>query len=214
MELALTHRSVGGKNNERLEFLGDRVLGLIIADMLFETFPHEPEGDLGYRFTALARRESLARVAQEIEDVVGLDAADVLPVSAKSGVGMEDLLQAIVDRISPPVGDPELPTRALIFDSWFDPYVGVVMLVRVMDGQLGHRDAIRLMMEGSEHEMSTRESWRAYTPASPSVAGKAQRGHANGFSQPRWCLWLAEKAQMSQSRIVGLAADPNAITAF
>ena len=60
--------------------------------------------------------------------------------------------------------------------------------------------------EGSEHEMSTRESWRAYTPASPSVAGKAQRGHANGFSQPRWCLWLAEKAQMSQSRIVGLAA--------
>ncbi len=67
---ALTHASTTIdriQSNERLEFLGDRVLGLIVADMLFETFPHEPEGDLGYRFTALARRETLARVAQEIE---------------------------------------------------------------------------------------------------------------------------------------------------
>ncbi|MDP6896454.1 MAG: ribonuclease III [Rhodospirillales bacterium] len=70
LQHALTHASTTTdrlQSNERLEFLGDRVLGLIIADMLFETFPHEPEGDLGYRFTALARRESLARVAQEID---------------------------------------------------------------------------------------------------------------------------------------------------
>ena len=73
---ALTHASTTTdrlQSNERLEFLGDRVLGLIIADMLFEMFPHEPEGDLGYRFTALARRESLARVAHEIN--LGADIA-------------------------------------------------------------------------------------------------------------------------------------------
>jgi GTP-binding protein LepA len=94
------------------------------------------------------------KVAQEIEDVIGLDAADVIPVSAKSGQGIDELLQAIVDRVPPPNGDPELPTRALIFDSWFDSYVGVVMLVRVMNGTLSHRDAIKLMVKGGEHEIS------------------------------------------------------------
>jgi len=94
------------------------------------------------------------RVAQEIEDVVGLDAADVLPVSAKTGQGVDALLQAVVDCIPPPEGDPAAHTRALVFDSWFDPYVGVVMLVRVMDGQLRDRDRIRLMMSGGEHEVT------------------------------------------------------------
>jgi GTP-binding protein LepA len=93
-------------------------------------------------------------VAQEIEDVVGLDAADVLAVSAKQGTGISELLQAVVDRIPPPVGDLEAPTRALIFDSWFDPYVGVVMLVRVVDGKLNRRDTIRLMISGGEHGIS------------------------------------------------------------
>ena len=79
------------------------------------------------------------RVAQEIEDVIGLDAADVLPVSAKEGKGIEELLEAIVERIPPPQGDPDAPTRALIFDSWFDPYVGAVMLVRVFDGDAPQR---------------------------------------------------------------------------
>ncbi len=94
------------------------------------------------------------RVAQEIEDVVGLDASDVIPVSAKSGQGVAELLQVIVDRISPPVGEPEAPTRALVFDSWFDSYVGVVMLVRIVDGQLQRRDRIRLMISGGEHEIN------------------------------------------------------------
>ncbi len=93
-------------------------------------------------------------VAQEIEDVVGLDAADVLAVSAKQGTGIGELLQAVVDRIPPPVGDLEAPTRALVFDSWFDPYVGVVMLVRVVDGKLNRRDTIRLMISGGEHGIS------------------------------------------------------------
>ncbi|HIF99750.1 MAG TPA: elongation factor 4 [Myxococcales bacterium] len=91
------------------------------------------------------------RVAQEIEDVVGLDAADVLAVSAKQGTGIEALLQAVVDRIPPPVGDVNAPTRALIFDSWFDPYVGVIMLVRVVDGKLSRGDTIKLMISGGEH---------------------------------------------------------------
>ena len=93
-------------------------------------------------------------VAQEIEDVVGLDAADVLAVSAKQGTGIGDLLQAVVDRVPPPVGDLEAPTRALVFDSWFDSYVGVVMLVRVVDGKLNRRDIIRLMISGGEHSIS------------------------------------------------------------
>ena len=91
------------------------------------------------------------RVAQEIEDVVGLDAADVLAVSAKQGTGIEALLQAVVDRIPPPMGDVTAPTRALIFDSWFDPYVGVVMLIRVVDGKLSRGDTIKLMISGGEH---------------------------------------------------------------
>ncbi|MCS5636068.1 MAG: translation elongation factor 4 [Myxococcota bacterium] len=90
-------------------------------------------------------------VAQEIEDVVGLDAADVLAVSAKQGTGIGALLQAVVDRIPPPVGDSDAAARALVFDSWFDPYVGVVMLVRVVDGRLCRRDTIRLMVSGGEH---------------------------------------------------------------
>jgi GTP-binding protein LepA len=93
-------------------------------------------------------------VAQEIEDVVGLDAADVLAVSAKQGTGIEALLQAVVDRIPPPMGDSDAATRALVFDSWFDPYVGVVMLVRVVDGRLDRRDTIRLMLSGGEHGIS------------------------------------------------------------
>jgi GTP-binding protein LepA len=93
-------------------------------------------------------------VAQEIEDVVGLDATDVLFVSAKQGTGIELLLQAVVDRVPPPVGESDAPTRALIFDSWFDPYVGVVMLVRVMDGKLNRRDSTKMMISGGEHTIT------------------------------------------------------------
>ena len=94
------------------------------------------------------------RVAQEIEDVVGLDAADVLPVSAKTGQGVEAVLQAIVERIPPPEGDAALPTQALIFDAWFDPYVGTVMLVRVVNGVLHKRERIRFMAAGLEHDIT------------------------------------------------------------
>jgi GTP-binding protein LepA len=94
------------------------------------------------------------RVAEEIEDFIGLDAADVLPVSAKEGVGIEELLERIVECVPPPAGAPDHPTRALVFDSWFDPYVGVVMLVRVVDGRLRRGEEIRMMARGAEKEIS------------------------------------------------------------
>ena len=94
------------------------------------------------------------RVAQEIEDIVGLDAADVLMVSAKSGLGIEEVLQAVVERVPAPTGDAAKPTQALIFDAWFDPYVGVVMLVRVVNGVLHHRERIKFIVAGHEHEIS------------------------------------------------------------
>jgi GTP-binding protein LepA len=94
------------------------------------------------------------RVAQEIEDVIGLDAADVLPVSAKEGKGIAELLEAVVAQIPPPRGDPAARARALVFDSWFDPYVGAVMLVRVVDGVLRRGEEIRMMAAGHEHEIT------------------------------------------------------------
>ncbi|HXV36734.1 MAG TPA: translation elongation factor 4 [Myxococcota bacterium] len=93
------------------------------------------------------------RVAQEIEEVIGLDAADVLPVSAKEGKGIPELLERIVAQIPPPSGDPAAPLRALVFDSWFDSYVGAVMLVRVVDGRLAKGARIRMMASGSEHDL-------------------------------------------------------------
>jgi GTP-binding protein LepA len=93
------------------------------------------------------------RVAQEIEEVVGLDAADVLPVSAKEGTGIEALLERIVEAVPPPKGDPAAPPRALVFDSWFDPYVGAIMLVRVVDGRLERGQRIRMMAKGTERDV-------------------------------------------------------------
>ncbi|HSJ98348.1 MAG TPA: translation elongation factor 4, partial [Myxococcota bacterium] len=93
------------------------------------------------------------RVAQEIEYVIGLDKADVLHVSAKTGQGIEALLERIVEKVPPPSGNPSAPLRALIYDSWFDPYVGVVLLVRVVDGRLARRERVQLMAQGSEHEV-------------------------------------------------------------
>jgi len=93
------------------------------------------------------------RVAQEIEDVIGLDKADVLHVSAKTGQGIDALLERIVEKVPPPAGDPAAPLRALIYDSWFDPYVGVVLLVRVIDGRLTRRERVQLMAQKSEHDV-------------------------------------------------------------
>ena len=87
----------------------------------------------------------------EIEDVIGIDATEAVESSAKTGIGIDDILEQVVAKIPAPVGDPEAPLKALIVDSWFDNYVGVVMLVRVIDGTLKPKDKMRLMSTGATH---------------------------------------------------------------
>lgn len=91
------------------------------------------------------------RVKQEIEDIIGLDTSETLNVSAKTGVGVPELLEQIVAQIPAPTGDPNAPTKALIIDSWFDAYVGVVTLVRVFDGELRVKQKMRVMSTGDDH---------------------------------------------------------------
>ncbi len=91
------------------------------------------------------------RVIAEIEDIIGIPAHDAVRCSAKTGEGVDDVLEAVISRIPPPKGDPEAPLSALIIDSWFDNYVGVVMLVRVMDGALKAKDKILLMATGATY---------------------------------------------------------------
>ena len=93
------------------------------------------------------------RVAEEIEDIVGIDALDAVRCSAKTGIGIEDVLEVIVNKIPPPEGDREAPLKALIIDSWFDNYQGVVSLVRIVEGQLSKKDKIQIMSNGQTHQV-------------------------------------------------------------
>jgi GTP-binding protein LepA len=94
------------------------------------------------------------KVSKEIEEIIGIDATDAVRVSAKTGEGVPDLLEALITRIPPPKGDPEGKLQALIIDSWFDNYVGVVSLVRVMNGSLKTGDKIRIFSTGRSHEVA------------------------------------------------------------
>ncbi len=91
------------------------------------------------------------RVIQEVEDIIGIEATDAVRASAKNGIGIEDILEAVIAKVPPPKGEANGPLKALIIDSWFDNYVGVVMLVRVVDGALRPKDKIRLMATGAEY---------------------------------------------------------------
>jgi GTP-binding protein LepA len=93
------------------------------------------------------------RIREQIEQVIGLDASDAILASAKNGIGIQEILEAVVQRIPPPKGDPNAPLRALIFDSWFDPYRGVIILTRIVDGTLRKGQKIRLWSNGSTHEV-------------------------------------------------------------
>ncbi len=93
------------------------------------------------------------RVRQQIEDVIGLDAHDALEISAKSGLGVDEVLEAIVHRLPPPKGDPDAPLKALLIDSWYDLYLGVVVLVRVIDGKLARGQRIKLMGTGGAYQV-------------------------------------------------------------
>jgi GTP-binding protein LepA len=93
------------------------------------------------------------RVRQQIEDVIGLDAHNALEISAKTGKGVEDVLEAIVHRLPPPRGDAKAPLKALLIDSWYDAYLGVVVLVRIFDGSLTKGQRIKLMLTGGAYQV-------------------------------------------------------------
>jgi len=112
--------------------------------------------DLGVEVTAVLNKIDLPsadpeRVIQEIEDVIGVDASDAVRCSAKTGEGVHDVLEAVIAKVPPPKGDVSKPLKALVIDAWFDNYVGVVMLVRVIDGVLKPKEKIRLMATGAEY---------------------------------------------------------------
>ena len=98
----------------------------------------------------------------EIEDVIGIDAGDAIPCSAKTGMGIDEILEMIVAKVPAPKGNPDGPLRAMIIDSWFDTYVGVVMLVRVVDGRLLKGERIKMMATGAAYEAG---SLGVFTPA-------------------------------------------------
>src|SRR5215472_10710293 len=93
------------------------------------------------------------RVAEQIESIIGIDATHAIPASAKTGAGTEEILEAIVKLISPPKGKDDAPLKALIFDSWFDVYRGVIVMVRVIDGELRQGTRIRFMATGRDYEV-------------------------------------------------------------
>ena len=93
------------------------------------------------------------RVAEQIEDVIGLDASEAIEVSAKTGIGIDETLEAIVNKLPAPTGDADAPLKAMLVDSWYDAYLGVVVLVRIMDGKMQKGDRIKMMSNGTLHSI-------------------------------------------------------------
>jgi GTP-binding protein LepA len=120
----------------------------------------------------------IVRTQEAIEKAVGLDATDAIPVSAKTGQGVDEVLEAIVHRLPPPTGDPDAPLQALIFDSWFDAYRGVIVLVRVMQGTMRKGQRIRLMSNSKSFEV---ESMGVLMPK-PVEIGELRAGEVGFFA--------------------------------
>ena len=93
------------------------------------------------------------RVAEQIEDVIGLDSSEAIKVSAKSGIGIDETLEAIVNKLPAPTGDVDSPLKAMLVDSWYDAYLGVVVLVRIMDGKMHKGDRVKMMSNGTLHSV-------------------------------------------------------------
>lgn len=98
---------------------------------------------------------NIENARQEIEDVIGLDASEAIPCSAKAGIGIEEILEAIVKKIPAPKGDATKPLKALLVDAWYDTYLGVIILVRVLDGSIRKKDKIRMIGTNTEYEIET-----------------------------------------------------------
>ncbi|MEN9886137.1 MAG: elongation factor 4 LepA [Pseudomonadota bacterium] len=123
--------------------------------------------DLGVEVTAVLNKMDLPQAdpegaRNEIEEVIGIDASDAIPCSAKTGMGIDEILEAVVAKVPAPRGNPEGPLRAMIIDSWYDAYVGVVMLVRVVDGRLVKGERIKMMATGAQYNA---DSLGVFTPA-------------------------------------------------
>jgi GTP-binding protein LepA len=110
------------------------------------------------------------RAKEQIENIIGIDASRAILASAKQGIGIDEILEAIVERVPPPKGDPEAPLRALVFDSWFDQYRGVVILVHVVDGRIAPGMKVRLMASGGAYDV---EQVGVFTPKPALVEGLA-----------------------------------------
>jgi len=136
---------------------------------------------------------------QEIEDVIGIDAENAILASAKSGMGIDDILEAVIARIPAPEGDPTAPLQALIIDSWFDNYVGVVMLVRIVNGTLKPKDKILLMAANATHLC---EQVGVFTPKSQ------QRPHLSAGEVGFIIAGIKELAHAKVGDTITLAGKP------
>jgi GTP-binding protein LepA len=118
------------------------------------------------------------RVKQQIEDVIGLDASDAVMISAKTGINIEGVLEALVTRLPAPIGDRDAPLKALLVDSWYDPYLGVIILIRVKDGVIRRGQKIRFMAQGTTH---TVDSVGVFRPKMVAVdeLGPGEMGYLN-----------------------------------
>jgi len=126
--------------------------------------------DLGVEVVPVLNKMDLAsadpeNAKTEIEDVIGIDACDAIPCSAKTGMGVDEILEAVIAKIPPPRGNPDGPLRAMIVDSWFDTYVGVVMLVRVVDGRLAKGERFKMMATNAVYNA---DNLGVFTPANES----------------------------------------------
>ena len=129
--------------------------------------------DLGVEVVPVLNKMDLAsadpdNAKAEIEDVIGIDADDAIPCSAKTGMGIDEIIEAVIARMPPPRGNPDGPPRAMIIDAWFDNYVGVVMLVRVVDGELKKGERIRMMNTNTVYPI---EHMGVFTPKSENRDG-------------------------------------------
>jgi GTP-binding protein LepA len=115
--------------------------------------------------------------------VIGIDADDAIPCSAKTGMGIDDILEAVITRMPPPRGNPDGPPRAMIVDSWFDNYVGVVMLVRVVDGVLRKNERIRMMATNAAYPASS--SWACSRPRASRATCSGRRGGLSSSAASR-----------------------------